>query len=284
MICRHIQHFLHVIRTLDEQKISHVPGKIVHHLSQFPSLIHQMIHRPDGTGHIFCQHLAQQCGKHFRIHCTEHFQHIFIGEFFPQMKGNTLVEQTQRITHRTVPGFCHITQCALLDIHLFGAHQFRQTIGNGINGNPVKIISLATGQNRNRDLVCFRCRKNKNHICRRLLQRLEQRVECACRQHMHLINNVNLVFSLCRAVRYFFPDLPDIVHAVVRCRINLYDIHRSPGGNALTCRAFSTGTSVYRVFTIYCFCKNLCNCRLSGTPGTAKQISMSYAIGFDLVL
>jgi ATP-dependent phosphofructokinase / diphosphate-dependent phosphofructokinase len=56
------------------------------------------------------------------------------------------------------------------------------------------------------------------------------------------------------------------------------------GWLTLTCRAFSTGTSVYRVFTIYCFCKNLCDCGFSGTPGTTKQISMSYAIGFDLVL
>ena len=284
MLRRHIQHILHIIRALDKQKIPHVPGKIVHHLSQFPSLIYQLIHGEDCTCHIFGQHLTQQCREYFCIHRAEHFQHIFIGKFLTQVKGNTLIEQTQRISHGTISCLCHITQGTLLDIHLFGTHQFCQTIGNGINGNPVKIISLATGQNRNRDLVCFRCRKNKNHICRRLLQRLEQRVECACRQHMHLVNNVNLVFSLCRAVRYFFPDLPDIVHAVVRCRINLYDIHRSPGGNALTCRAFSTGTSVYRVFTIYCFCKNLCNCRLSGTPGTAKQISMSYAIGFDLVL
>ena len=50
--------------------------------------------------------------------------------------------------------------------------------------------------------------------------------------------------------RDFFTNLPDIFHSVIGCRINLYDIHRSPGGNALTCRTLSTGTSVYRVFTI----------------------------------
>ena len=56
------------------------------------------------------------------------------------------------------------------------------------------------------------------------------------------------------------------------------------GGNALTGRAFTTRTSVYWMFTIYCFGKDFGNRCLTCASRSAKQIGMSDSIGFNLVL
>ena len=199
------------------------------------------------------------------------------------MKGDTLIQETQRIPHGTIARLCHIAKCLFLHLYMLCAHQFRKPVCNGINRNPVKIISLASGKNGNGNLVGFRGGQNKNDVGRRLLQGFKQRVECSHGKHVHLVDNVHLILSFSGAVGNFLPDLADIFHTIIGCRINLDYIHRSPGGNALTDRAFPTGTSIYRMFTVHCFCKNFCNGSLSGSSCTAEKISMSYAIGFNLI-
>ena len=101
---------------------------------------------------------------------------------------------------------------------------------------------------------------------------------------MYLIDDIDFVFAFGRAISNFFPDLTYIVYTIVGGRINLNYIHRSPGSNAPASGAFATRTSIYRMFTIDGFCKNLGYCGFSCSSRSAKQICMSYSISFDLVL
>ena len=68
----------------------------------------------------------------------------------------------------------------------------------------------------------------KDHIFRRLLQRLEQCIERSDGEHMDLIDNVYFKAALRRPVCNFFPYLADIVHTVVGSGVDLYHVHGSP--------------------------------------------------------
>ena len=87
------------------------------------------------------------------------------------MEGNTLIQQAQGISHRTVRYFRNVAQSSVLHLYLLRVHQFLHTIRDGINGDSFKIISLAAGQDRNGDLVHLCGRQNKNNIRGRLFQR-----------------------------------------------------------------------------------------------------------------
>ena len=128
-----------------------------------------------------------------------------------------------------------------------------------------------------------RC-QNKDDIGRRLFQCFQKRIERSNRKHMHLINNINLEFSFCRRIIDLFDNLPDTVHAIVGCRINLDYIHTGSCCNGLADRTFSTRTAIHRMLTIDRFCKDLGNCGLTGSTGTAEQIGMGSPPAFDLVL
>ena len=101
---------------------------------------------------------------------------------------------------------------------------------------------------------------------------------------MHFIDDIHLISSLCRTVGYLFPDLTDIVYTVVGSRIDFNDVHGNTGCNIFTHGTFPAGTSVYRMFTVDCFCKNLRYSSLSGSSCATKQICMSNSICLYLIL
>ena len=100
---------------------------------------------------------------------------------------------------------------------------------------------------------------------------------------MNLIYDVDLVPSLCRRVIDLFTDLTDIIHTIIRCSVDLYDIHSIPGSDSFAGSTFPTRAAVYRVFTIDRFRKYLCYCRFTGSTRTAKEVRMSDPICFYLV-
>ena len=100
---------------------------------------------------------------------------------------------------------------------------------------------------------------------------------------MHLIDDINLVFALCRRIGDLIYNLTDTVHAIIGCRINFDDIHAGAACNRFAGRALSTGTSVHRMFTVYRSCKNFGNRGFTCSASAAEQVSMSDPSGIYLV-
>ena len=101
---------------------------------------------------------------------------------------------------------------------------------------------------------------------------------------MHLVDDVDLVFSLRRGIGYLVDDLTDIVHTVVGSRIDLNDIHAGSRRNRLTNTAFPTGAVLCGVFAVHCFRKNLRHRSLTGTSRSGEQIRMADPVRPQLIL
>ena len=100
---------------------------------------------------------------------------------------------------------------------------------------------------------------------------------------MNLIDNVDFVFSFRRTVFHLLTDLADIIHTIIRCRIDLDHIHGVARCDRPAGRTLSTWAAVYGMLTVDRLCKYLRNGCLTGSPGSTKQIRMSDPVCFDLI-
>ena len=237
----------------------------------------------DRAGHIPLDHSPKEFAEYLCVHGSQDFQNLIIGQSLSQIKGNTLIQQTESISHRAISGLGNIPDCLLFCLYSLNIQKFFQSGCNSIYGNPVKIISLTPGQDRNRNLVRLCCCQNKDHIRGRLLQCFQQSVERSCGKHMNLINDVDFIFSLCGTVGYLLPDLTDIIHTIIGGSIDLYHIHGSSRLDCLAHGALVAGTSIHRMLTVHCLCQDLSYCGFTCTSGSAEQIGMTNTVMFNLV-
>jgi hypothetical protein len=64
----------------------------------------------------------------------------------------------------------------------------------------------------------------ENHVLGRLFQRFQQGVECLLRQHMDLIDDINLVSPSNRGEAHIVPELSHLVDAVITRAVNLKNV------------------------------------------------------------
>ena len=171
-LCRCLHQICQISGTLYHQKIPQVPRKIHHKLCQITALHDNLIYKMDHTGNILTADTFQQATENRCIHCSKHIQYILILQPLPNIKGITLIQKTQGITHGTVRHSGHVSQCCIFCINTLSICQFSQPLCNSTRGNTSEIIPLTPGKDRNRNLVCLRGRQNKNNIWRRFLQGL----------------------------------------------------------------------------------------------------------------
>jgi hypothetical protein len=99
--------------------------------------------------------------------------------------------------------------------------------------------------------VDLRGSQNKDDIGRRLFNGFQQSVEGSRGKHMHLVDDIHLVFPFGRRIPYLVHDLPDIINTVVGGSIDLNDIHRGLRGDALAHPAFVAGVPVHRMLAVH---------------------------------
>ena len=163
-------------------------------------------------------------------------------------------------------------------------HQLLHPVRDGLDADPLEIIVLASRQDRDRYLVHLRGSQDENNILRRLLQRLQQGVERSDGKHVYLVDDIDLVPPLRRTVCDLFPDLTDIVHAVIGRRVDLDHIHGSPRCDRSAHLTFPARASIDRMLAVYRLRKYLRHRRLSRSSCSAEQISMPDTVCLDLIL
>ena len=149
--------------------------------------------------------------------------------------------------------------------------------------NPPEIEPLTPRQYRRRYFLELGRRKNEYHVRRRLLERLQKRVERALRQHVDLVYDVDLVFQLRRKVFYVVAYFSDVVDAVVARGVHLDDIDAASRLGAAAGRALAARVPVDRVLAVDRPRENLRAGRLACSPCSAEKISVGSLPLRDLI-
>ena len=99
----------------------------------------------------------------------------------------------------------------------------------------------AARQHRHRQLLRVGGGEQEFHVRRRLLERLQQRVERVRREHVHLVDEVHLVAAAGRRVLHVVEQLAGIVDLGARGRIDLDEVDEAAGIDLAAARACAAG-------------------------------------------
>ena len=141
---------------------------------------------------------------------------------------------------------------------------------------PAEFKALTARLNRCRHLLRVRRRQNKHGMCRWLLQCLQQGIKSARRQHMHLVDNINLVAAFRRREGYLLAQVTDIIYAGVGRSVNFNYIQRGSLHNALTVAALAAGLGSRPLLAVQSLGQNTRHTGFTGAARTGKQISVGY--------
>ena len=131
------------------------------------------------------------------------------------VEGGHLIQQTFGVAQRPVRPAGKQVQSLVFGLDPFGfgdSLQMRDDFGGWY---APKVESLAARQNRLGHLLDLGRCKDEHHVCRWLLQGLEQSIERRGGQHVHFIDYVDFVAAFGRHITHHLPQLAHVVNAVV---------------------------------------------------------------------
>ena len=122
--------------------------------------------------------------------------------------------------------------------------------------------------------------ENEDHVRRRLLQRLQERVGRVGRQRMGLVEDVDAIATQHGLLVDAIANVADVIDATIRGRIELEDIKRSAISNRETRLALETRRRrrTLRVLTIKRLAEDLRQRRLARATRPSKQVGMPHTV------
>ena len=157
----------------------------------------------------------------------------------------------------------------------------------------MEIETLAAREDGLQNLLRVGGAQHKDHVRRRLLKRLEQRVERRRREHVDLVDDIDLVLAAHRGKVDGVDDfLAHIVHARAACGIELVDIRVVALGNELAlltstvghAAACTLGARRLGIAAEQCLGQNARHSGLARAARSAEQVRMGQASLGDSVL
>ena len=198
--------------------------------------------------------------------------------------GGALVEQAHRIAQTAVRQPRQKRSRIRLELDALLIGDIIQTAHDILRHDTPEGKALAARQDRGRHLMQLRRRQNEQQVLRRLLDDLEQGVERAQREHMHLVDDIHALFDLRRGIDGVVAQSTDAVHAVIRGGVDLQHIHARARIDAPAGGAAVAGVAVLRVFAVHGLGQNFGAGRLAGAARAREQIGMAQAAGLELIL
>ncbi len=134
-------------------------------------------------------------------------------------------------------------QRRVIGLHAFRGNNLPQSFRDARDADAGKVEALAARQDRRGDFLHLGGGKNELDVRRRLLERLEQRVERVLHiprgQHVDFVDDVDLVARPGRAILGILPQVAHVVDAVVARPVDLLDVEILAGRNCPADFAFA---------------------------------------------
>ena len=248
------------------------------------SFAQYIVQDQDGRPDISGKHCIRQPEIIFVIQDVQVIDNSLIGNI-PICKTDYLVEDGQRVAHTTIRFLGNHIQGFRFSRHSFAGRYVFQMLHHIGNRDTRKVVYLATGQDGRQHLMLLRRSQNEQSMMGRFLQCFQKCIESRRTQHMHLIDNKDLVFSDRRRNAHLVDQGTDVIDRVVGGGIEFMDIIRTLLVEGLAGFAFVTGFPVgSRIQTIDRLGKDTGTRSLAHSTGTAKEVGMSQLVTLYCIL
>ena len=193
-------------------------------LPQLFSLMQQLRH----NNQCFLRRMPRDCLGHAEdpvmTDQSQKFLHLCKRDRVPGKRG-ALIQNGKRVAKTAIRMYRNEPKRCFLRLDAGLLRHIGKPRGNLIHRDALEIIALAARLDGGRHLVRLGRRKDEHHMGRRLLQGLQQRIERLGGEHVHLIDDIDLVSAVHGRKLHGLPQLADLIDAAVRGRINLKHVH-----------------------------------------------------------
>ena len=150
---------------------------------------------------------------------------VLIGDVFAR-EAHHLVEDGECVAQGAVGFLCDDVEGFGLGTDAFALGDKGQMLCDVIHCNPLEIKDLTTRQNGWDDFVLLRGGEDELGIRGRLFQGLQEGVEGCRREHVDLVDDVDLVLPNLRGNPHLVDQTADVFHRVVGRGVQLVDVER----------------------------------------------------------
>src|SRR6185312_2670211 len=207
---------------------------------------------------------------------TEQGHRAVVGQPLGTGPGQQLVEGGQRVPYRAGPGPDHQRQYRGLEADLLGGQDLLQQLTqHGRRHQPERVV-VSPRPDRRDDFLWLGGGEDELQVRRRLLHQLEEGIEALPRDHVGLVDDVDLESAGHGRVERPLPQVPRVVDAAVRGRVDLdhVDAARAGRGQRHAGRAYPARVGGGALLTVERPRKDPGAGRLAAAPRPAEEISM----------
>ena len=134
------------------------------------------------------------------------------------------VEDRERITHGAIGLLSNDLKGFVFGLKALLACDILEILSGITDGNTLEVKDLATRENGRYHLVLLGGSQDKDGMSGGFLQGLKEGVEGCIREHMHLIDDIDLILAYLGGDTYLLDERTDSLHTVVGGRIQLKNI------------------------------------------------------------
>ena len=174
---------------------------------------------------------VERAEQQVRVGDAEHGEHVLGRDLAPGVRDE-LLERAERVAERAgrVPGQQRDARRGRSSISS-SLGDPRDHGGELLDRRPAEVEAVAAVDDRRQDLLRLGRREHEDRVRRRLLEGLEERVPRLRREHVRLVEDVDLVAAGDRRVGDALAQVADVVDGVVRRRVHLDDVERRRAGD-----------------------------------------------------
>ena len=157
-------------------------------------------------------------------------------------KDAQLLQRGQRVAHAALGMARHDGERLIVVVEALLLAHVCQAMLNILVADAMEIETLAAREDGLQNLLRVGGAQHKDHVCRRLLERLEQRVKRRRCEHVDLVDDIDLVLAAHRGKVDGVDDLlAHVVHARAACGIELVDVRMVALGDEFALLAGAVG-------------------------------------------
>ncbi len=169
----------------DDHQVAHQAGELTDDQLEVQPRLHEPAHGVEHVGHAPIRDDLGHVHQHVSANQPEHRRDVGGGDAIAG-KRDHLIEGAQRVAHAAFARTREQKQGVWIGLDLLGLRDVPQLVGDAARADRAQLEFLRPRTNRLRDLVQLRRRHHEDDVRRRLLDRLEERVEGLLGQCMAL--------------------------------------------------------------------------------------------------
>lgn len=227
----------------------------------------------EGARWLLFENGLEEFGNGFAGGETKDVENVGFGDFV-SAKGDELVEHRLGVAHAAVRSFCDGPGGGVVKFNSFFLRDVLQVCRDDVGGNRAEIEALTTRDDGRENLVGLGGGEDELYVLRRFFKGLEEGVEGGVREHVNLIDVVDLEAGAGGGEGGGFTEGAHLLDAVVGGSIDFEDVERTAFGDFNRERVFGVEFDTGSALGIEGFRENSGGGCFSGAAGADEEVSV----------